>query len=182
MLRLITVMGILTVPGLIGTTASSQPRPGAELQLLISEVQPGVMASEQYCLLVFEDRSFHAEKASLKLGKDRDRKIYEQKLSEADWDALSEILNNRELREIKLSPGAVPPIVPDAHSYVISVARGHALQNMEFVDSKSMKPYESQLKPLLRWWKAVRNRRLPQSESSPDARCGLDSIHGLFSY
>jgi len=62
------------------------------------------------------------------------------------------------------------------------VARGNEIQNMEFLDKKSRKPYDAQLKPLLEWWKSVRNRRMPKSDASPDSRCALDSSHGIFAY
>jgi len=52
---------------------------------------------------------------------------------------------------------------------------------MEFVDNKSRKPYESQLKPLLQWWKSFRGKRMVESKMDPDAKCSLDSSHAVFS-
>src|SRR5258708_35921397 len=56
---------------------SSQVRGGQEepaLRLMLSEVQPGSMSSQHYCMLIFDNRSFHAEKASRNVGKDWERK------------------------------------------------------------------------------------------------------------
>jgi hypothetical protein len=154
----------------------------AAVRLFLSEVQPGTMTSEQYCMLVFADRSFHAEKAILRLGKDRDRKVYEGTLSEKDWGTLDGILESDQLRKLQVRSSAVPPVVPDAHALSISVARENAFQNMDFVDNKSRKPYELQLKPLLEWWKTARRIRLVPSEAPPDHRCELDNVHGVFAY
>jgi len=52
---------------------------------------------------------------------------------------------------------------------------------MEFLDNKSRKPYEEQLKPLLQWWKAFRGSRLTESTVPADPRCALDSSHAVFS-
>src|SRR5215813_4051745 len=111
----------------------------ARVRLLISEVQPGSMASEQYCTLVFASRRFHFEKADRKVGKDRDRKVYEGELPEADWNALENILDNKDLRELKVSQDVMPMVVEDAHTYAISVDRNGTYQNMEFLNSKSRK-------------------------------------------
>ena len=139
------------------------------------------MASEQYCTLVFADRHFHSEKASRKMGKDRDRKVYEGQLSEADWDALGGILENKEFRGLVVPQGMTPLIIQDAHTVTISVARDATFQNMEFLDNKSRKPYEAQLKPLLGWWKTLRGGHLPESKVAPDPKCSLDSTHAVFS-
>jgi len=69
----------------------------------------------------------------------------------------------------------------DVHTFTISVARGSKFQNMEFLDNKSRKPYESQLKPLLRWWKSFRGGRMVESKARPDEKCSLDSTHGVYS-
>jgi len=58
----------------------------------------------------------------------------------------------------------------------ISVAREAKYQNMEFLDNKSRKPYESQLKPLLGWWKAFRGGHMAESSAPPDSRCSLNSV------
>lgn len=164
-------------------TDSNEPKKTeAGLRLFLSEVQPGTLTSEQYCMLVFSDHRFHAEKATLRLGKDRDRKVYEGTLSDEDWSALDGVLESDQLRKLQVGPTSVPPVVPDAHPLSISVAREKAFQNMDFVDNKSRKPYELQLKPLLKWWQATRSRRIVPSESPPDHRCELDSVHGVFAY
>jgi hypothetical protein len=151
------------------------------LRLLLSEVQAGSMASEQYCVLVFSDRHYHYERANRKMGVDRIRKTYEGELPEADWNALAAILDNKDFRELKQPEGAPPLIVQDAHTFAISVARDSNFQNMEFLDNKSRKPYESQLKPLLGWWKAFRGGHMTESSAPADPRCSLDSTHAVFS-
>ena len=163
--------------------ASAESNPSAKpaaVRLMLSEVQAGAMQAQQYCTLVFADRRFHYERASLHHGKDLDRKVYEGEFSEADWNALSGILENKEFRELNV-PREVPPLVmQDSHVYTISVARDTKFQNMEFLDNKSRKPYESRLNPLLKWWKSFRGH-LTESKAPPDARCALDSTHAVFS-
>lgn len=154
---------------------------GPALRLLLSEVQPGTMASEQYCMLVFADRHYHSEKANRKTGKDRDRKVYEGELSEADWNALTGILENKDLRDLNVIQSVPPLVIEDAHTFTISVARDAKFQNMEFLDNKSRKPYEAQLKPLLSWWKSFRGGHKIESKAPPDSRCSLDSTHAIFS-
>jgi hypothetical protein len=140
------------------------------------------MASEQFCTLVFADRHFHSEKATRKTGKDRDRKIYEGDMSEADWNMLGAILEDKALRDLNVQQGVAPLMVEDAHAFTISVARDAKFQNMEFLNNKSRKPYEAQLKPLLGWWKAFRSKHVAESRISPDSRCSLDNTHAVFSY
>jgi hypothetical protein len=70
----------------------------------------------------------------------------------------------------------------DVHAYYISVAREKKFQNMEFLNNQSRKPYESQLKPLLQWWKRLRNAHMPESNAPPESRCVLDSTHAVFAY
>lgn len=169
----------------IGLTASAGPNPSASgtapLRLLLSEVQAGTMASEQYCTLVFDDRHFHTEKATRKMGKDRTRKVFEGQLSDADWNALGGILEDKGLRGLVVPQGMTPLVIQDAHTITISVARDAKYQNMEFLDNKSRKPYESQLKPLLEWWKSLRGGRMAESKAPPDPKCSLDSTHAVFS-
>jgi hypothetical protein len=166
--------------GLTATTGSSQPPAPAPLKILLNEVQPGVMSAPQYCTLVFSDRHFHTEMADIKQGRDFDRKVYEGPLSDADWSALVAIIDSQSFRDLKV-PRTVPPLVmQDTHPYTISVARDKNFQNMEFLDNKSLKPYESQVKPLLQWWKSFRGRRAPESSSPPNTRCALDSTHAIF--
>lgn len=139
------------------------------------------MASEQYCALVFADRRFHYERANRKVGKDRDRKVYEGEMSQADWDSLTGILESKEFRDLNVPQGLAPIVIEDAHSFTISVARGNKFQSMEFLDKKSRKPYESQLKPLLIWWKTFRRGHMVESKAATDSRCAPDSTHAVFS-
>jgi hypothetical protein len=133
-------------------------------------------------MLVFADHSFHSEKASLSNGKQRERKIYAGNISDADWNALDSILESDGLRKLKVRPGYVPLVIQGVHSVTISVNREKEFQNMEFMDDNSRKPYDSQLKPLLQWWRAARTRRMTASEAPADNRCALDSSQGVFSY
>ena len=155
---------------------------GHGLQVLLSELQPGTMASEHYCMLIFADHRFHAEKANRKMGKDRERKVYEGALSDADWKELIDILDSEQFRKLHVAPVASTLVVQDAHTYNISVARDKEYQNLEFLDNPSRKPYETQLRPLFQWWKAVRSRHIAQSQAPPDSRCALNSSQGVFTY
>jgi hypothetical protein len=182
MIRHLAILcGVLGI-GLAAAAGPDEMAKGTAVRLILSEVQAGSMASEHYCTLVFEDRHFHYEKASRKMGEDKDRKVYEGELSQADWDALTGIVDSKEFRELNVPQGVPPLIIEDAHTFTISVARGSKFQNMEFLDNKSRKPYDSQLKPLLRWWKSVRHERMAESKVLPDARCSLDSKHAVFSH
>jgi hypothetical protein len=176
-LGLVSLLLLLPLTTIAGSgQASQQP----SIRLLLSEVQPGAMSADQYCTLVFADHRFHSEKASRHHGQDTDRKIYEGALSDDEWNTLGGILDNKELRELKV-PQSVPPLVmQDTHPYTISIARDGNYQNMEFLTSKSLKPYEPQVKPLLQWWKSLRGRRMPPSNTPANARCSLDSSHGIF--
>jgi len=177
----ITVFCIVFAIALAANAGPNELAKTPPLRLLLSETQPGTMATEHYCMLVFADRSFHAEKANRKMGKDRIRKVYEGQLSEADWNALGAIIDSKEFRELRVPASPAPLVVENSHPYAISVARGKGFQNLEFLTDKSRKPYESQLKPLLQWWKSVRSVRMPESEAPPDSRCALDSSKGIFS-
>jgi hypothetical protein len=163
------------------TTASSgQQAAHAPLRLLLNEIQPAAMASPQYCTLIFDDHHFHSEKADIKRGKEADRKVYEGELSDAEWNSLIAIIDSHEFRDLKV-PRTVPPLVmQDTHPYTISVARKSEFQNMEFLDNKSLKPYESQIKPLLQWWKSLRGRRVQESSAPDDPHCALDTTHSVF--
>jgi hypothetical protein len=172
--------GILGI-GLAAVAGPNEAAKGGVARLLLNEVQAGTMASEQYCTLVFADRHFHSEKANRKLGKDRDRKVYEGELSEADWNALGEIIDSKGFRELNVPQGVPPLVIQDVHSYTISVARDIKFQNMEFLNNKSRKPYESQLNPLLKWWKSFRDTHKAESNAPPDDRCSLDNTHAIFS-
>lgn len=167
--------------GLAASAGSGEAPAAPKIRLLLSEVQTGSMSAEQYCTLVFTDRHFHSEKASRHHGQDNYRKIYEGELTEAEWNALGGIVDNKEFRDLKV-PQTVPPLVmQDTHPYSISVARDNDFQNMEFLDSKSLKPYEPQIKPLLQWWKSLRGRRMPESNAPANERCSLNSTHAVFS-
>jgi hypothetical protein len=182
MTRPMTILSVVLGISLAANAGPTEPAKSAALRLMLSEVQPGTMATEQYCTLVFADRHFHAEKANRKMGKDRDRKIYEGQLSEADWNALEGILDSKQFRELNVPLTLPPLVIEDMHAYTISVARESKFQNMEFLNNKSRKPYESQLKPLLQWWKTLRSAQMPGSNAPPDSRCLLDKTHALFSY
>ena len=160
----------------IAASAQSQQPP---IRLLLNEVQPGSMSTEQFCTLFFADRRFHTEKATLRHGKDLDRKVYEGELSEADWNALGGILDSKEFRELKVPPTVAPLVTQDTHVYDISVARDGNYENMEFLNAKSLKPYEPQVKPLLQWWKSFRGRRLPESKAPVNQSCSLDNTHAV---
>jgi len=166
--------------GLTATAGSGQTPTHTALKVFLNEVQPGVMSAPQYCTLVFADHRFHSEKADIKKGRAIDRKVYEGQLTDSDWNALVAIVDSKEFRDLKV-PGTVPPLVmQDTHPYTISVARDQDFQNMEFLDNKSLKPYESQVKPLLQWWKSLRGRHTPESSAPPDPKCALDSTHAIY--
>jgi hypothetical protein len=151
------------------------------IRLMISEVQPGSMSADQYCTLVFSDRRFHSEKASLHHGKDTDRKVFEGQLSDEQWASLSGILDGKDLKDLRVPPGVPPLVMQDTHPYTISIERDTSYQNFEFLDSKSLKPYQSQIKPLLQWWKSLRAQRTPQSNAPASERCSLSNSHAVFS-
>ena len=177
----VILCGVLAIGLAVTLVAQSEAPKSAAIRLQLNEVQAGSMAAEQYCTVVFADRRFHSEKASRNRGKDTDRKVYEGTLSEADWNALAGIIDSDGFRALSV-PQTVPPLViQDAHTVTISVARDAKFQNMEFLDNKSRRPYDSQLKPLLRWWKSFRGERTAESKAAPDARCALDSTHAVFS-
>ena len=182
MTRLLTILSLIFGIGLTPALAADDPAKGSPLRLMLTESAPGSMSTEQYCLLVFSDRSFHAERANRKQGKDRDRKVFEGQVSEADWNALAAIVDTKEFREMKVSHAAPPPVIENSHPYTISVIREKGYQNVEFLTSDSMKPYEHQVKPLLQWWKSLRGSRMSESKGSPDARCSPDSDKSIFSY
>jgi len=173
-------IAFLLALGLTATADSGQAPTNAPLKMFLNEVQPGVMSAPQYCTLVFADRRFHSEKADIKQGSDTGRKIYEGQLSDSDWNALIAVVDSPGLRDLKV-PQTVPPLVmQDTHPYTISIARDKDFQNMEFLDNKSLKPYQSQVKPLLQWWKSFRGQRIPESSAPADPRCALDKTHAIF--
>lgn len=152
----------------------------AALRVMLNEVQPAAMASPQYCTLIFSDRRFHSEKADNKAGNDVNRKIYEGQLSDSEWNSLIATIDSPQFRDLKV-PRTVPPLVmQDTHPYTISIAREDSYQNMEFLNGKSLKPYEAQVKPLLEWWKTLRGQHTPASSSGPDKRCELDNTRAIF--
>jgi hypothetical protein len=176
------VLGIFLATSLSCICQSQETKKEAPLRLLLSEVQPGSMSSEQYCMLVFDDHRFHAEKAIRSNGKDRERKIFEGTISDADWNTLNGILENDALRKLDVKPAYAPLVMQNAHPFAISVKRDTQFQNLEFMDDKSRKPYDAELKPLLQWWKSIRGERMAASDAPADNRCALDSSHGVFSY
>ncbi len=174
------ILSVLLGISLVANAGSNEPTNGAPLRLMLSEMQPGVLASEQYCLLVFDDHYFHAERAHRKVGKDQERKVYEGRLSDRDWNALTAILEAKQFRELQVPPSAPALVVRDSHPYTISVARQSGFQNMEFLTRESLKRYESELKPLLRWWKSLRNVRMLESNAPVDTRCSLTEANAIF--
>ena len=176
----ITILSVLLGISLVATAGSNEPANKAALRLVLSEVQPGALSSEQYCMLVFDDHNFHAEKAYRTKGKDRDRKVYQGRLSDADWNALIAILDAKQFRDLHVPRSAPSLVAENLHPYAISVARQNGFQNMEFLSKDSLKPYESQVKPLLQWWKSARNQRLPESDAAADSRCSLSTGDAIF--
>lgn len=181
MVRRMLFLCCLGAIGLVAEQVVHNPVHEAAVRVQLNEVRAGSMSSEQYCTIIFADRRFHSEKATRSRGKDVDRKIYEGELAQADWDRVSEILERKDFLELNVPLGVPPLVIEDAHTITISVARGAKFQNMEFLDNKSRKPYDSQLMPLLQWWKAFRRERRPQSEAPPNSHCSLDSNRGIFS-
>jgi hypothetical protein len=174
------LFAFLFTMGFAALAASAQQPAHASIKLFLNEVQPGQLTASQYCTLVFTDHHFHSEKADIKHGQDSSRKIYEGQLSDNEWNSLVAIIDSPGFRDLKV-PRTVPPLVmQDTHPYTIAVARDKDFQNMEFLDGKSLKPYEPQIKPLLQWWKPVRGRRMPESSASPSPQCSLDSNHAVY--
>ncbi len=152
----------------------------ASIRLFLSEVEPSSMSADHYCTVVFSDHRFHSEKAVLHHGKDLDRKVFEGELSEEQWNGLASILDNKDLRELKIPPYVPPLVMQETHPYSISIARDGHFQNFEFMDGKSLKPYQSQLKPLLQWWKTVRRQKMEPSNAPKSERCLLDNGRAVF--
>lgn len=176
----LTIFSVLLGIGLLAYAASDQTAKSDALRLLISEVQPSMAASEQYCMLVFDDHRFHVEKARRTRGKDQDRKVYEGRLSDGDWGALNEILDAKDFRQLRVPPSMPTLVVQNSHPYTISVARQKGFQNMEFLSKESLKPYQSELKPLLRWWKTAREAHMPETNGGADSRCALNDANAIF--
>ena len=132
-------------------------------------------------MLVFDDHRFHLEKALRTRGKDQNRKVYEGRFSDGDWNALNQILDTKEFQKLRVPPSMPSLVVQNSHPYTISVARQKGFQNMEFLSKESLKPYESELKPLLRWWKSARDVHSPDSNAAVDSRCTLNDANGIFS-
>lgn len=164
----------------MANAASDQAAKRDTLHFLMSEVQVSVASSEQTCMLVFDDHRYHIEKANRARGRDRNRKVYEGQFSEADWNALNEILDAKQFRELRVPPSLPALVVQDSHPYTISVARQKGFQNMEFLTKESLKPYESELKPLLRWWKSARDVHTLESGADVDSRCSLTDADAIF--
>ena len=181
MIKLLRFFSFLLALGLVTNGVVGQAPNPPTIRVLFSEVQPGSLSADQYCTLVFTNHHFHSEKASRHHGQDTSRKVYEGELSDAEWNSLTAIVDSKEFRELKV-PQSVPPLVmQDTHPYTISVERNGDYQNMEFLDGKSLKPYEPQIKPLLQWWKSLRGRRMSESNAPPNPRCSLDSTHAIVS-
>src|ERR1700692_325591 len=114
MTRPVRLFFLLAIMSLI-RVCSATDTAGTTILLLLSEVQPGSMSADQYCTLVFADHRFHSEKASRHHGEDTDRKIYEGALSEEQWNALDGILNNKELKDLRVPQGVPPLVMQDTH-------------------------------------------------------------------
>jgi hypothetical protein len=165
---------------LFATLAFGQAPSHGEMKVFLNEIQPGALAAPQFCTVIYADRSFHSEKADIKQGNAVNRKVYEGQVSESDWNALIAIVDGKNFQDMKV-PQSVPPLVmQDSHPYTISVARPKGFQNMEFMDNKSLKPYEPQIKPLLQWWKSFRGKNTTESSAGPDPQCALDRSHSVF--
>jgi hypothetical protein len=177
-----SAIALLLAIGLSARAASGQPSSHANFRIRLFEVQPASLSSEQTCTLVFGDHHFYHEKTVRKRGRDYDRKIYEGDLSESEWNALSGIIDSKEFRELNVPRDVEPLVVQDAHPYTISVARENKYQNLEFLDNKSLKPYYSQVSPLLKWWKSLRSRHLTESNAPADERCSPDMGRPLISH
>jgi len=165
---------------LAAVSASGQQLTAGPIKLFLNEVQPGGLSTSQYCTLVFADHHFHSEKADIKKGQDNSRKIYEGQLSDNDWNSMVAIIDSKEFTGMKV-PRTVPPLImQDTHPYNIAVLRGTDYQNMEFLDKKSLKPYDPQIKPLLQWWKSLRGEHTPESSAPANPQCALDSNHAVY--
>jgi hypothetical protein len=175
------ILTILLALSMYASAAPNDRGTGPGLRLLLSELQPGSLASEHYCMLVFDDHSFHSERAHRTRGRDQERKVYEGQLSDVDWNTLTAILDTKKFRELRVPPGTPSLVVHDTHPYTISVARQSGFQNMEFLSKASIKPYESEIKPLLQWWKNIRSAPMHESEAPPDSRCSLTEGNAVFS-
>src|SRR5712675_1828437 len=117
MRRQITVLCGVIGLSLAATAGPNETAKEAALRLLLNEVQAGTMASEQNCTLVFADRHFHSEKANRRMGKDRNRKVFEGNLSEGEWNALTGILDNKEFRDLDVPQTVAPLVIENAHTY-----------------------------------------------------------------
>lgn len=176
-----SAFALLLAIGLSASADSGQPSSDRTFRIRLFEVQPASLSSEQTCTLVFADHHFHHEKTIRKHGRAYDQRVYEGELSQSEWNALSGIIDSKEFRELNVPRDVEPLVIQDAHPYTISVAREDKFQNLEFLDNKSLKPYYSQVEPLLKWWKSLRGRHLPQSNAPADERCSPDVNRPLVS-
>ena len=152
--------------------------PTPRLRVLISEIRPGKMSTEQRCLLVFEDHSFHHELAIRRQGRDLDRRVSDGKLSDPDWDTLTSIIDRDDFKSLKPPATVAPLVIQDLHAVTIDVSRGGSFQNLEFLTDKDRKPYDGQVKPLLQWWKSVMGGHAAAS-GTPDKRCTLENTRAV---
>jgi len=180
MTSLTIILSVLLGISVIGNAGPDQATKGDALRFLMSEVQPSMAGSEQYCMLLFDDHHYHVEKAHRTRGKDRERKVYEGRLPDVDWDTLTAIIDSKQFRELRVPPSEPTLVVHDSHPYSISVARQHGFQNMDFLTKESLKPYGSEMKPLLRWWKSARDVRTLESGAPVDSRCSLTDADAIF--
>lgn len=175
MIRVIPALVLLAAVGL----CQAANRPG--FLLFLSEVRVGGMVSDHRCTLIFPDRRFHHEVATLKHGREFSRKVYEGELSEGSWNELAGVLEDKRFKGLAVPRTLSPAVMEDSHVYTISVARDGKFQNMEFLNDKGRKPYDAELKPLLQWWKSFTHQHLTESQAAADSQCSLNAASAVFS-
>jgi hypothetical protein len=181
MLRYWSILVFALGLGFTAAVSFAQTPDTKPFQLLLSEVKPGGLATDHRCTVLYSDHAFHHEVASLHHGRELDRKVYEGRLSESDWNQITAILDRKDFRDLNVPKPMAKIVMTDSHIYTISVARGAQVQNMEFLNTKSMKPYESELDPLLDWWKSFSHRSMTKSQAAPSSLCALNNEGAVFS-
>ena len=81
-----TILSVVLGIGLLANAGPNEAAKAPALRLLLSEVQPGSMASEHYCMLVFDNHRFHAERAQSR-GKTRSGTTTKFDRTRVDWQA-----------------------------------------------------------------------------------------------
>jgi len=180
MLRFRSILRLTLESWLIAAVALAQHSDGPAFRLVLTEVRPGNMATQLRCTLVLRDHHFHHETASITPNRDSERKVYEGELSDGEWSALNAILDGKSLRDLNVPRAFAPPVMQDVHILNISVGRESKFQNLEFLNDKSRKPYDSELKPLLQWWKSFNHRHMTESHAAPNSQCAPNQNNTLF--